>query len=66
MKKLLFILPMLMLSVIMTAAPQPLRVVVLGDDPMMVSDEATGAVGYATLLQLLIPMSCLSLPTKAT
>ena len=51
MKKLLFILPMLMLSVMMTAAPQPLRVVVLGDDPMMVSDEATGAVGYATLLQ---------------
>lgn len=51
MKKLLFILPMLMLSVMMTAAPRSLRVVVLGDDPMMVSDEATGAVGYATLLQ---------------
>ena len=35
----------------MMAELKPLRVLVLGDDPMMVSDEATGSVGYATALQ---------------
>jgi len=42
---------MLVASVMMFAEPKPLRVVVLGDDPMMTSDEASGAVGYATQLQ---------------
>ena len=51
MKKLSLIFPMLVISAIMTAAPKPLRVVVLGDDPMMVSDETAGSVGYATMLQ---------------
>lgn len=35
----------------MMAEPKPLRVLVLGDDPTMVSDEVYGSVGYATLLQ---------------
>lgn len=41
----------LLLSVSAMADLKPLRVVVLGDDPMMVSDSAAGAVGYATLLE---------------
>ncbi len=52
MKRLFFVVPVLVMSLMMHAAElKPLRVVVLGDDPMMVSDEAAGAVGYATLLQ---------------
>ena len=42
---------MLVLSVMMMAEPKPLRVVVLGDDPMLASDAAKGSVGYATLLK---------------
>ena len=41
----------LLLSVSAMADLKPLRVVVLGDDPMMVSDSVAGSVGYATLLQ---------------
>lgn len=51
MRKLLIVVPMLVMSVVMLADQKPLRVVVVGDDPMMVSDEAAGSVGYATLLQ---------------
>lgn len=51
MKKLILLLPALLMSLALMADPKPLRVLVLGDDPMMVSDEATGAVGYATALQ---------------
>lgn len=51
MKRLFFILPMLVMSVVMLAEPKPLRVVVLGDDPMMVVDEAAGSMGYAVQLQ---------------
>lgn len=47
MKRLFFVLPMLMMSVLMVAEPKPLRVVVLGDDPMMTGNEAIGSVGYA-------------------
>lgn len=42
---------MLVVSIMMMAEPKPLRVVVLGDDPMMGNNEAEGAVGYATMLQ---------------
>lgn len=35
----------------MAAELKPQRVLVLGDDPMMVSDESSAAVGYATMLQ---------------
>ena len=38
-KKLFFILPALMVSLTMMAELKPLRVLVLGDDPMMVSDD---------------------------
>ena len=41
---------MLVMSVLMLAEPKPLRVLVLGDDPMMTGDEATGSVGYAGLI----------------
>lgn len=51
MKKVLFLLPVLMLSLTMFAEPKPLRVLVLGDDPTMLSDESKGSVGYAQLLQ---------------
>ena len=51
MKKVLLVLPALMMCVAMMAEPKPLRVLVLGDDPMMVTDEANNAVGYATMLQ---------------
>jgi len=52
MKKLFIILPVLMMSLTVLAADvKPLRVLVLGDDPTMVSDEANGSVGYATMLQ---------------
>ena len=50
-RKLFILLPALLLSLTMTAELKPLRVLVLGDDPMMVSDEATGSAGYATMLQ---------------
>ena len=50
-KKLLLILPALMMSLTMMAELKPLRVLILGDDPMMVSDESIGSVGYATALQ---------------
>ena len=49
--KLFFLLSLLMVSVLVMAEPKPLRVLVLGDDPMMVSDPASGSVGYATMLQ---------------
>ena len=42
---------MLVMSVMMMAELKPLRVVVLGDDPMMVVDEAAGSMGYAVQLQ---------------
>ena len=48
--KLFFLISLLMVSVLVMAEPKPLRVLVLGDDPMMVSDPASGSVGYATLL----------------
>ncbi|MBQ7531785.1 MAG: hypothetical protein IJT12_08775 [Paludibacteraceae bacterium] len=51
MRKLFIILPALMMSLALMAEPKPLRVLVLGDDPMMVTDELTGAVGYANQLQ---------------
>lgn len=51
MKKLVVLLPALMMSLALMADPKPLRVLVLGDDPMMVTDELTGAVGYANQLQ---------------
>jgi hypothetical protein len=52
MRKLYFVVAMLVMRVVMLAGGnKPLRVVVLGDDPMMVSDESAGSVGYATLLQ---------------
>ena len=51
MKKLFVLLPALIMSVTLLAEPKPLRVLVLGDDPMMVTDEATTAVGYAAALQ---------------
>lgn len=57
MKKLFIILPMLVMSLAMLADDKPLRVVVLGDDPMMVSDESAGSVGYATMLQPLFSES---------
>lgn len=51
MKK-LFIFSLLLASITMMAAElKPQRVLVLGDDPMMVSDESNAAVGYATMLQ---------------
>lgn len=50
MKKLILILPALVMSLIVLAAPKPQRVVVVGDDPMMSSDEAAGSVGYTTAL----------------
>lgn len=53
MKKLFLILPALMLSVAMLADVKSQRVLVIGDDPMMVSDESIGSVGYATALQSL-------------
>lgn len=52
MKRLFVILPALLLSLTMAAEKKvPLHVFVLGDDPMMVSDETSGSVGYATMLQ---------------
>ena len=39
------------MSIVMLAEPKPLRVVVLGDDPMMANNEAEGGVGYAAFLQ---------------
>lgn len=51
MKKLLICLPVLLMSLMMFAEPKPLRVLVLGDDPTMLSDESKGAVGYAELLK---------------
>ena len=42
---------MLVVSIMMLAEPKPLRVVVLGDDPMMANNEAEGGVGYAAFLQ---------------
>lgn len=39
------------MSVMVMAQPKPLRLLVLGDDPMMASDAAAGSVGYATKLQ---------------
>ena len=38
--KLFFLLSLLMVSVLVMAEQKPLRVLVLGDDPMMVSDDA--------------------------
>lgn len=51
MKRLFLLLTVLATSMIMSAALVPQRIVVLGDDPTMVTDEQAGAVGYATLLQ---------------
>lgn len=51
MKKLFLVLTALVMSLTVFADVKPQRVVVLGDDPMMASDEASGAVGYATALQ---------------
>ena len=51
MKNVFTVLSMLLLSAVLMAAPKPLRIVVLGDDPMMSSDASIGAVGYAELLQ---------------
>lgn len=44
------VVPLLVMSVMLLAEPKPIRVLVLGDDPMMTGDTATGAVGYASLL----------------
>ena len=54
MKKIVFLSTVLLMSLSMLAAPKPLRVLVLGDDPMMVSDPSNGAVGYADLLQTMV------------
>ena len=51
MKKLFILSQALVMCLALMAEPKPLRVLVLGDDPMMASDEAAGSVGYATQLQ---------------
>lgn len=51
MKKLLICLSVLLMSLMMFAEQKPLRVLVLGDDPTMLSDASKSSVGYAELLQ---------------
>jgi len=51
MKNVFTVLSMLLLSAVLTAAPKPLRIVVLGDDPFMSADASLGSFGYADLLQ---------------
>lgn len=51
MKNVFAVLSMLLLSTALTAAPKPIRIIVLGDDPMMSSDVSIGSVGYAEMLQ---------------
>ena len=51
MKNVFTVLSMLLLSAVLMAAPKPLRVVVLGDDPMMSTDASIGSFGYSELLQ---------------
>ena len=50
MKKFFITFSALVMSLTLAAQPKPQHVVVLGDDPTMVADEAANAAGYASLL----------------
>ena len=51
MKNVFTVLSILLLSSALAFAQRPLRIVVLGDDPMMTSDASIVSAGYADLLQ---------------